>query len=79
MRYGNPSIDHALKKLEEKGCSQIGVLPMYPQFAGATTASVYDGVAKALIKRKNIPELRFIRHYYNDKRFIKIFRMNLKI
>lgn len=78
MRYGNPSIDHALKKLEEKGCSQIGVLPMYPQFAGATTASVYDGVAKALMKRKNIPELRFIRHYYNDERFIKILANSLK-
>jgi ferrochelatase len=78
MRYGNPSIDGALKKLEEKGCSQIGVLPMYPQFAGATTASVYDGVAKALIKRKNVPELRFVRHYYDDERFIKILAGSLK-
>jgi ferrochelatase len=78
MRYGNPSIDYALKKLEDKGCKQIGVLPLYPQFAGATTASVYDGVAKALVKRKDIPELRFLRHYYNDKRFIKILSKSLK-
>jgi len=42
MRYGNPSIGDALDRMKEKGCKRIAVLPMYPQFAGATTASVYD-------------------------------------
>ena len=57
MRYGNPSIGSGLDSLTSKGCIQIAVLPMYPQFAGATTASVYDGIAKALKKRKNLPEI----------------------
>ena len=70
MRYGNPSIGHALDVLKAKGCTRIGVLPLYPQFAGATTASVYDGVAMALEKRMDVPELRFLRHYYDDPRFI---------
>lgn len=70
MRYGNPSIGSALDSLKAKGCNHIAVLPLYPQFAGATTASVYDGVAMALEKRMDAPELRFLRHYYDDPRFI---------
>jgi len=71
MRYGNPSIGAGLDALKSKGCSRIAVLPMYPQFAGATTASVYDGVAKALKKRKDVPEVRFLRDYHDDPRYIK--------
>jgi len=70
MRYGNPSIGAGLDALKVKGCTRIAVLPMYPQFAGATTASVYDGVSKALETRMDVPELRFLRHYYDDPRFI---------
>lgn len=70
MRYGNPSIGSALDALKAKGCTHVAVLPLYPQFAGATTASVYDGVAMALEKRMDVPELRFLRHYYDDPRYI---------
>jgi ferrochelatase len=70
MRYGNPAIGAGLDALKERGCTKIAVLPLYPQFAGATTASVYDGVAMALEKRMDVPELRFLRHYYDDPRFI---------
>lgn len=70
MRYGNPSIGSALDKLTQMGCTRIAVLPLYPQFAGATTASVYDGVAMALEKRMDVPELRFLRQYYDDPRYI---------
>ena len=70
MRYGNPSIGSAIDTLKAKGCTHIAVLPLYPQFAGATTASVYDGVAMALEKRMDVPELRFLRHYYDDPRYI---------
>ena len=70
MRYGNPSIGASLDALKAKGCTRIAVLPLYPQFAGATTASVYDGVAMALEARMDVPELRFLRHYYDDPRYI---------
>ena len=72
MRYGNPSIGAGLDALKAKGCTHIAVLPLYPQYAGATTASVYDGVEFALQERMDVPELRFIRHYYDDPRYIKI-------
>jgi len=71
MRYGNPSIASAIDKLTAKGCTRIAVLPLYPQFAGATTASVFDGVAKAIKGRMNMPEIRFLRDYYQDPDFIK--------
>ena len=71
MRYGNPSIGAGLDALKAKGCSRVAVLPMYPQFAGATTASIYDGVAKALMKRKDVPEIRILRDYHDDPRYIK--------
>lgn len=70
MRYGNPSIDAGLEKLMAAGCTKIAVLPLYPQYAGATTASVYDGVAKALVGKWNVPELRFLRDYYREPDFI---------
>lgn len=78
MRYGNPSIGDALDRLKAKGCTRIAILPMYPQFAGATTASVYDGVAKALMKRMDVPELRFLRDYHDDPRYIKALGDSLK-
>jgi ferrochelatase len=78
MRYGNPSIGDGLDRLKARGCRRIGVLPMYPQFAGATTASIYDGVAKALMKRMDVPELRFARHYYDDPRFTEALAEGLR-
>ncbi len=78
MRYGNPSIGDALDRLKANGCTRIAVLPLYPQFAGATTASIYDGVAKALMKRMDVPELRFVRDYYSDPRFIAALGEGLK-
>jgi len=79
MRYGNPSIGAGLDMLKSKGCTQIAVLPMYPQFAGATTASVYDGVAKAFKKCKDVPEIRLLRDYHDDPRYIKTLADGLKI
>ena len=66
MRYGNPSIGAGLDALKAKGASRIAILPLYPQFAGATTGSVYDGVSMALEARMDVPELRILRHYYDD-------------
>lgn len=71
MRYGNPSIASGIDKLMSDGCTHIGVLPLYPQYAAATTASIYDGVMKALKKRRNMPEIRFLRDYHIHPDYIK--------
>lgn len=71
MRYGNPSIASGLKKLQEKGCERILILPLYPQYAAATTASTFDAVTAELQTWRWIPELRFINKYHRNPGYIK--------
>lgn len=70
MSYGQPSIEDALNRLHEKFVRRVLVLPMYPQYSNTTTGSVFEGVTKALAKRRWIPEFRFINHYHDARGFI---------
>ncbi|MDX8394834.1 MAG: ferrochelatase [Mariprofundaceae bacterium] len=70
MRYGNPSIRDGLRSLREKDCHQIIVLPLYPQYAGATTGSTFDAVADELKSWRRVPALRFIDTYHDDSAYI---------
>jgi len=70
MRYGNPSIESALDKLQDQGCRRIVVLPLYPQYAAATTASTFDAVFAALGKRRWMPELRTIAQYHDEPLYV---------
>jgi len=78
MRYQNPSISHALQRLEEALVSEITVIPMFPQYASATTGSVHDAVMKELSKRQIIPDVRMVNSYYNRPSMIEIFADNAK-
>ncbi len=78
MRYGNPSIESALKVFEKSGCDQIIVLPLYPQYASATTGSTFDAVADEIKTWRRVPELRFVNHYYNDERYISALANSVK-
>jgi ferrochelatase len=71
MRYGQPSIPSALDELRSKGCRRVLLLPLYPQYAGATTASTFDAVTDALQELRWIPELRTIHHYHDDAAYIE--------
>ncbi|MBN4073646.1 MAG: ferrochelatase [Gammaproteobacteria bacterium] len=71
MRYGNPSIESGLEKLREAGAQRILVLPLYPQYSAATTASTFDAVANTLKKWRWIPELRFVQHYHDAPSYIQ--------
>ena len=71
MRYGNPSIDLALEKLQAKGCEKIVVLPLYPQYSDTTTGSTLDAINKILDSWDNRPKLDFIDDYYTDKGYIQ--------
>ena len=48
MRYGQPSIKSKINNLKEKGCENLVILPLYPQYAAATTATVCDEVYRTL-------------------------------
>ncbi len=71
MRYGNPSIASALQKLQAKGCHKVLVFPLYPQYAGATTASTMDAVMTEFKSWRCLPELRTINQYYRHNGYIK--------
>ena len=70
MRYGNPSIENKLKQLQQKGCENIIVLPLYPQYAVATTATVCDEVYRTLMKMRWQPSLQIISHYESEPLYI---------
>ena len=70
MRYGNPSIQKKLNLLKKKGCERIIVLPLYPQYAAATTATVCDEVYRSLMKMRWQPSLQIIPHYESEPTYI---------
>jgi len=71
MRYGSPSIDTAMAELESHNVRRLLVLPMYPQYSGATTASVFDGVTQRLQRTRWIPETRFVNQFCDEPAYIK--------
>jgi ferrochelatase len=71
MRYGTPSISEALTHLREKSVQRLIVLPLYPQYASAVTASTYDAVFAELKTWRWIPDLRFISHYHDHPAYIQ--------
>ncbi len=70
MRYGNPSIKLKLNILKEEGCENIIILPLYPQYAAATTATVCDEVYRSLMKMRWQPSLQIIPHYESEPLYI---------
>lgn len=70
MRYGAPSIPRELDALVAAGANRILVLPAYPQYSGTTTASVVDAVADWARTQRNLPELRFVNRYHDDRGYI---------
>ena len=70
MRYGSPSINGKIKELKEKGCENLIILPLYPQYASPTTATVCDEVFRSLMKLRWQPSLQIISHYEGNPLYI---------
>ena len=70
MRYGNPSIKSKIHKLHEMGCENLVILPLYPQYAAATTATVCDEVYRTLMNMRWQPSLKIIPHYESNPLYI---------
>jgi ferrochelatase len=70
MRYGNPGVPEVLRKLKENGADRILILPAYPQYSGPTTGSIYDAVFAHYANERNVPEMRFIKHYHDHAAYI---------
>jgi len=71
MRYGNPSMASAIKELTDQNVRDIIVLPLYPQYAGATTGSTFDAIAKTFTQLRWVPELQFINGYHKSEGYLE--------
>jgi ferrochelatase len=70
MRYGEPSVARVMDGLRAEGATRVLVLPLYPQYAGPTTASVADAVLQWACRARRMPELRFVNEYHDDAGYI---------
>jgi ferrochelatase len=78
MRYGNPSIASRLEAMAAQGCERILVMPLYPQYCAATTATACDEVFRTLARLRNQPALRVAPPYYNDSIYIEALASSTK-
>ena len=78
MRYGNPGINSVLTKLQKLGCEKLIILPLYPQYAAATTATVCDEVYRTLMKMRWQPSLQIIPHYESEPLYISALVQTIK-
>ncbi len=78
MRYQKPSIPSALEKLRQHSLQKIIIIPLFPQYASATTGSVHDKVMEVVMNWQVIPEIRFISNFFSEEKFIAAFAENAR-
>ena len=78
MRYGQPAIQSQMQKLQEAGCSQIVVMPLYPQYAASTTATVNDEVYKWALDLRWQPAIRTVPPWHDHKSYIEALAKSVK-
>jgi len=78
MRYGSPSIADGLESLRRAGVRRLVVLPLYPQYSGPATGSVFDAVASALQGWRWVPELRFQASYHDDPAYLDALAQSIR-
>ena len=79
MRYGNPSLPAVLDALRAEGVTRVLVLPMYPQYAAATTASVADRLLQWATQARRMPEWRFVGEHHDDPGYIAALADRLQV
>ncbi len=77
MSYGNPSLPEVLDKLKADHCDRILIVPAYPQYSATTTASIFDAVTRHYRTVRNLPELRFIKHYHDESAYIQALKQSV--
>jgi len=76
MRYGNPSLEKALEEIRAYNPDEITILPLFPQYASASTGSVVERVMKLMSKWQAFPDIKFINQFYNHEHFCDLFAEN---
>lgn len=71
MRYGNPSIDKALKEISNRNFEELIVIPLFPHYAASTTETAFREVTKLAKKYAQLPKIRFVEQFYDHPDFLK--------
>jgi protoporphyrin/coproporphyrin ferrochelatase len=71
MLYSPPSVISAVRRLQEAGIQQLLVVPLFPQYSGATTGAAYDHVSREILQWRWLPELRFVNGYADQPAYIE--------
>jgi protoporphyrin/coproporphyrin ferrochelatase len=77
MRYGEPSIPAVLQHLRSRNVTRMLMLPMYPQYSATTSASAIDGVNAVVARLRDVPEIRWIKHFADDAGYIDALRASV--
>lgn len=78
MRYGTPSLAEVLTRLKAEGTRRILIVPMYPQYAASTTATVVDEAARWLLQTRNQPEMRFVRNFHDQEAYLSALEKSVR-
>jgi len=78
MRYGEPSVRSVMTRLREQGAGRFLVVPMYPQSAASSTGSAFDAVSNAARRMRDVPALRFVKHFHDHPRYIAALAQSVK-
>lgn len=78
MRYGEPAIGRQLQAMKEAGCDRILIAPLYPQYSGATTATVQDAAFGALAAMRWQPAIRTLPPYHDDAAYIAALKTSVE-
>jgi len=78
MRYGNPSIRSRINALSAQGCTRLLVVPLYPQYSAATSATVCDQAFRALLDMRDQPSIRIAPPYYDDAAYIEALAVSIE-
>ncbi len=77
MRYGNPSIESVVQNLHKQGCTKLLILPLYPQYAASTSATVNDQVFRALMRMRWQPTVRVVHPYEVHPKYIEALKSSI--
>lgn len=78
MRYGQPSMQQAFDQLRQAGCERILIVPLYPQFAASTTATIFEKTLALYRDKRDLPELRFIKRFHQLPGYLDTLAQNVR-
>lgn len=78
MSYGKPNVAAKMTALKEMGAERILIVPLYPQYAASSSGSALDAVWRHLLRTRNPPEIRAIKHFHDDPGYIAALRLSVE-